>query len=123
MRNRITEELRTFIGAYVDEGLRVSAHGIADRIDAEHERRMERSRYEARRAVLNYLGGVLVDYKKGVKRVRKCDKEEVVRCRDCFWSYVDKGTYVCNFNPAAAHYVGPDAFCSYGKRIEEDDDE
>lgn len=44
---------------------------IADAIDAEHERRMERCRHETRRAFARYLRAVTVDYERGIKRVRK----------------------------------------------------
>ena len=43
---------------------------IADRIDADHERRMEQARRETRRAACRYLAGVVEDYKHGVKRGR-----------------------------------------------------
>lgn len=41
---------------------------IADEIDAENSRRMEQSRRDTRRASCKYLGSVLNDYKRGVKR-------------------------------------------------------
>ena len=44
---------------------------IADHIDEEYKNRLENSRYEMRRAVIHYLRGVLNDYEKGIKRVRK----------------------------------------------------
>lgn len=119
MRDRITEELRAFVNAYIDDDDgRVLGMDIADRIDAEHERRMERSRYETRRAVLHYLRGVLLDYEKGVKRVRKCDKEEVVRCRDCELAIGEDDGYVCvGF---ASRTVDGDDYCSYGERRDGD---
>ena len=42
--------------------------GLADAIDFEHEHRMEQGRREARNAACRYLGGVLNDYKRGVRR-------------------------------------------------------
>lgn len=43
---------------------------IADEIDREHERRMEQQSYELRRAFCRYMGGVLNDYRHGMKRKR-----------------------------------------------------
>lgn len=43
---------------------------IADQIDREHERRMEQQSYELRRAFCRYMGGVIEDYKHGMKRKR-----------------------------------------------------
>lgn len=43
---------------------------IADQIDHDHERRMEQQAYELRRAFCRYMGGVLDDYKHGMKRKR-----------------------------------------------------
>jgi hypothetical protein len=76
MREPITKELREYAQQAVmrDDymaGLTYDLDRIADRIDAEHERRMADSRREMRRAVIHYLRGVLNDYEKGVKRVRK----------------------------------------------------
>lgn len=95
---------------------------IADRIDAEHKRRMEQSRYEMRRATIRYLRGVLTDYEKCVKRVRKGDATEVVRCRDCRWARPQGDRYVCSYRPMMAHLVDGNDFCSDGVRREVDDD-
>ena len=43
---------------------------VADEIDREHEHRMERQSYELRRAFCRYMGGVIEDYKHGMKRKR-----------------------------------------------------
>lgn len=43
---------------------------IADQIDREHERRMEQQSYELRKAFCRYMGGVLNDYRHGMKRKR-----------------------------------------------------
>lgn len=43
---------------------------IADEIDREHERRMEQQSYDLRKAFCRYIGGVLDDYKHGMKRKR-----------------------------------------------------
>ena len=43
---------------------------IADQIDREHERRMEQQSYELRKAFCRYIGGVLDDYRHGMKRRR-----------------------------------------------------
>ena len=74
-RHRVADQLR--IGA--DE--LYSAHRmdmdalralleIADEIDREHERRMEQQSYELRKAFCRYMGGVLDDYRHGMKRRR-----------------------------------------------------
>lgn len=94
---------------------------IADRIDAEHEQRMEQSRYETRRATMRYLRGVLTDYDRGVKRVRKGDTAMVVRCRDCRWARPQGDRYVCAYRSLTAHLVKPDGYCSDGVRKEVDE--
>lgn len=43
---------------------------IADRIDADHEGRMERCRRETKRAFGRYLRSVIVDYEHSMKRRR-----------------------------------------------------
>ena len=43
---------------------------LADEIDREHERRMEQQSYELRKAFCRYMGGVIEDYKHGMKRKR-----------------------------------------------------
>ena len=43
---------------------------LADEIDREHERRMEQQSYDLRKAFCRYIGGVLDDYKHGMKRKR-----------------------------------------------------
>ena len=43
---------------------------IADQIDREHERRMGQQSHELRRAFCRYMGGVIEDYKRGMKRKR-----------------------------------------------------
>ena len=72
----ITKGMREYVDLIYDHGA-ISAldHGVlldyADHIDEEYKNRLENSRYEMRRAVIHYLRGVLNDYEKGVKRVRK----------------------------------------------------
>lgn len=43
---------------------------IADQIDREHERRMRQAKDEMRKAFCRYLGGVINDYRHGMKRKR-----------------------------------------------------
>lgn len=43
---------------------------IADQIDREHERRMEQQSYDLRKAFCRYMGGILSDYRHGMKRKR-----------------------------------------------------
>lgn len=119
MREPITKELREHAADHV----RVELLEIADRIDAEHKRRMEQSRYETRRAVLRYLRGVLVDYERGVKRVRKGDTARVVRCRDCRWAVPMGDCCLCGYRPVMAHLVKSDGYCSDGVRREDENDE
>lgn len=42
----------------------------AEEIDREHERRMEQQSHDLRKAFCRYIGGVLDDYKHGIKRKR-----------------------------------------------------
>ena len=95
---------------------------IADRIDAEHERRMGDCRRETRHDVVRYLRGVLTDYDRNVKRVRKGDKAEVVWCRDCRWmGYIGKHP-ICT-RGITRELVTADDYCSRGKRKEVADDQ
>ena len=43
---------------------------IADQIDRDHELRMEQQAYELRRAFCRYMGGIIDDYRHGMKRKR-----------------------------------------------------
>ena len=43
---------------------------IANQIDREHERRMDQQSYELRKAFCRYIGGILDDYRHGMKRKR-----------------------------------------------------
>ncbi len=43
---------------------------IADQIDREHECRMRQQSYDLRKAFCRYMGGVLDDYRNGMKRKR-----------------------------------------------------
>lgn len=54
----------------IDEKLCTELLRIADEIDREHERRMEQQSHELRRAFCRYMGGVIDDYKHGMKRKR-----------------------------------------------------
>ncbi len=125
--NEITKELREV--AAKTEGAnrrcgklyRGDLDHIADRIDAEHERRMDDCRRETRRALVRYLRGVLTDYDKGIKRVRKGDKAEVVHCEDCMYARETFNRYACLVRPTIAHLVDADDYCSRGVRKEEDE--
>ncbi len=44
--------------------------GVADQIDREHDRRMQQQSYDLRKAFCRYLGGVIDDYRHGMKRKR-----------------------------------------------------
>jgi hypothetical protein len=94
---------------------------IADRIDAEHRRRMGDCRREVRREVIHYMRGVLTDLERGVRRVRKCDKVEVVRCKDCVHSRPaeQEAVYYCDLE--AFGLMGETAYCSLGERREVDE--
>ena len=43
---------------------------IADQIDREHERRMRQQSYDLRKAFCRYIGGIIQDYRFGIKRKR-----------------------------------------------------
>ena len=43
---------------------------LAEEIDLDHERRMLQQSYDLRRAFCRYMGGVIEDYKHGMKRKR-----------------------------------------------------
>ena len=124
----ITAELREFADEIYERAGYGAPYGpsseneelcaIADRIDAEHKRRMDDCRREVRREVIRYMRGVLTDLDRGVRRVRKCDKVEVVRCRDCAYCqrHVD-GSHVCELTHLAYR---DDYYCYFGARREVD---
>ena len=131
MAEPIAKELREYVGNLVNRKVDdcdpaiiaqfLNAH--ADRIDAEHERRMADCRREVKRDVVRYVRGVLTDYNKGIKRVRKCDKAEVVRCRDCKHAVehpIWHNTTICHI--FTGHEVSADDYCSRGERREVADD-
>jgi len=129
MSEPTTKELREWVNKYLypyDINYINSSYGthlmeIADAIDAEHRRRMADSRRESRQAAIRYLRGVLLDYERGIKRVRKGDAVEVVRCRDCMYARRMDDRFVCTVRPTMAHLVDADEYCSRGKRAEADD--
>jgi hypothetical protein len=94
---------------------------IADRIDAEHKRRLDDSRRNTNRALVRYLRGVLTDYDRGIKRVRKGVAVEVVRCRDCMYARCMDDRFVCTVRPLTPHLVDADEYCSRGVRAEADE--
>lgn len=126
MSEPITKELREYVNTLYDYGaITPSNHdatiALADRIDAEHERRMDDCRRNSNRHVVRYIRGVLTDYDRGVKRVRRGDKAEVVRCKDCQWARRMDDRFVCTVRPLLAHLVDADEYCSRGVRAEVDD--
>lgn len=121
----ITADLREYVDVLYEHGrLAGFDHGvlldIADRIDAEHGRRMDDCRREVRRETIRYMRGVLTDLDRGVRRVRKCDKTEVVRCKDCVHSRPaeEDAVYYCDLE--AFGLMGGTAYCSLGERREVD---
>ena len=70
-RQHVADPLREFARAASNDK-EVIAHidGIADQIDRDHERRMEQQAYELRRAFCRYMGGIIDDYRHGMKRKR-----------------------------------------------------
>ena len=117
-----TDDLREYVDwLYEHRQMAGLDHGvlldIADRIDAEHARRMDDCRREVRREVIRYVRGVLTDLDRGVRRVRKGDKTEVVRCRDCesaVESHYHDGLVCCMHGI----HVDGSHFCSDGERRE-----
>lgn len=125
--SEITKELREYAldVANHDAGIAYAFKCVADRIDAEYRRRMDDCRRETRRALVRYLRGVLTDYDKGIKRVRKGDVTEVVRCKDCQYAWRTDDRFVCTLcrtlRPLGAHLVDADDYCSRGVRKEADE--
>ena len=124
MREPITANLREYVDwLYENKQMVGIDHGvlieIADRIEAEHKRRMDDCRREVRRETIRYMRGVLTDLDRGVRRVRKGDKVEVVRCRDCSYCqrHVD-GSHVCELTHLAHR---ADYYCYFGARWEVDE--
>jgi hypothetical protein len=75
-RHRVADPLREYAestailpGMSIRE-VRDKLQRLADEIDREHERRMEQQSHELRRAFCRYMGGVIEDYKHGMKRKR-----------------------------------------------------
>lgn len=91
---------------------------IADRIDAEHQHRLMDCRRNTKRELVRYLRGVLTDYDRNIRRVRKGDKAEVVRCKDCQYAREMDDRHVCAVRPLMAHLVDGSDYCSRGKRKE-----
>ena len=80
-RRHVADPLREFVQAYASSTYNETHKltfgeyeakllEIADQIDREHERRMEQQSYELRKAFCRYMGGVLDDYRHGMKRKR-----------------------------------------------------
>lgn len=75
-RHHVADPLREFADGITDDldadtyWMRDELYRIADQIDREHERRMEQQAYDLRKAFCRYMGGVLDDYRHGMKRKR-----------------------------------------------------
>ena len=71
-RRHVADPMRELVGSLFtnDMALYKDFMSIADEIDREHERRMEQQSYELRKAFCRYMGGVLDDYRHGMKRKR-----------------------------------------------------
>ena len=75
--SKVADPLRERILRFEELGYQESApmliqtlEACANQIDREHERRMEQQSYELRKAFCRYLGGVINDYRHGMKRKR-----------------------------------------------------
>lgn len=108
-RPSITAELRECATQLrrggTDCGVTDALERIADEIDAEHARRMDQQSNDLRRAFCRYIGGVVDDYRHGIKRtgtrkgnaeLRKslrgmvtgtyaelCAERDSAQCREC----------------------------------------
>ena len=80
-RHRVADPLREFVKAYgsttYNETHKMTFGeyeakllDFADQIDREHEWRMEQQSYDLRKAFCRYMGGVIDDYRHGIKRKR-----------------------------------------------------
>lgn len=74
---RMADPLREIILRMVEEGyldmaptLVQTLKACADKMDKEHERRMEQQSYDLRKAFCRYMGGIVDDYRHGIKRKR-----------------------------------------------------
>lgn len=122
----ITKGLREYVDTLYGRGaIAPFDHGAltdyANAIDVAHKSRLDDCRHNTKRALVRYLRGVLTDYDRGIKRVRKDDKAEVVRCKDCQWARRMDDRFVCTVRPTLAHLVDADEYCSRGVRAEVDD--
>ena len=120
----ITSNLREYVDWLYEHKQMVGIdHGvlleIADRIESEHKRRMDDCRREVRREAIRYVRGVLTDLDRGVRRVRKGDKTEVVRCNECIFAHPRAGgTCQCDITQLVNR---GDHYCAYGERREADE--
>ena len=74
-RHRVADPLRELVGQMreFDAVARLEQNAllvVADQIDREHEWRMEQQSYDLRKAFCRYMGGVIDDYRHGIKRKR-----------------------------------------------------
>jgi len=74
-RHRVADPLRGYVDGMYEAGILSDMDydilaDIADQIDRDHERRMEQQSYNLRKAFCRYMGGVIDDYKHGMKRKR-----------------------------------------------------
>ena len=134
MASRITDDLREYVNncllhnATDDQAQWLGAvcHDIimiADSIDAKHETRMADCRREVRHATIRYVRGVLNDYDRGIKRVRKNSSnvsQEIVRCSECkHMVFTTVGT-LCELMPTPYSYVDLDCYCFRGERSDDE---
>lgn len=125
MREPITKELRELVDVNNDKQFFVACNKpnlleIADRIDMAHKSRLDDCRHNTKRALVRYLRGVLTDYDRGIKRVRKGDAAEVVRCKDCQYAREMADRHVCTVRPLLTHFVDGDDYCSRAARVEDE---
>lgn len=59
--------------------------------------------------------GVITDLMERIGNLPAPDVVEVVRCKDCEYSYDSIGGWVCSHGPCVDCIVPEDFFCKYGK--------
>ena len=59
--------------------------------------------------------GVITDLMERIGNLPALDVVEVVRCKDCEYSYDSIGGWVCSHGPCVDCIVPEDFFCKYGK--------
>lgn len=105
MTESLTNELKEYAISHSDPELM----RIAMSIQECHRTRLEQCRYEARRAAIRYIGGVVSDYKRGIKRKRRPTDGAI--CSECYFgSY--KQEYGCYWCKRHFRGVGASDYCS-----------